>query len=93
MKYLAALLALVPAISYADCAPVAKVMEVLEGQFREQSTGFGIIEDTQGNAAILETLANPETGTWTVVIHRPDGLSCVMASGEGWQMAEKGQRS
>lgn len=30
---------------------------------------------------LLETLANPETGTWTVFLTTPDKIACVIASG------------
>ena len=33
---------------------------------------------------MAETYANPETGTWTWVLTRPDGVSCMLGWGEGW---------
>jgi len=35
--------------------------------------------------AIFEIWASETTGTWTILKTTPDGLTCVMAVGEGWQ--------
>ena len=35
--------------------------------------------------AIYEIWASEATGTWTILKTTPDGLTCVMAVGEGWQ--------
>lgn len=38
-----------------------------------------------GTTAIFEIWASDQTGTWTILKTTPDGLSCVMAVGDGWQ--------
>ncbi|MCF1502890.1 hypothetical protein L0F51_03805 [Afifella sp. H1R] len=39
----------------------------------------------------MVTLVNPDTGTWTVIVIRPDGLACQVASGEDWDVI-RGER-
>ena len=34
--------------------------------------------------AVLEVFA-PKKGSWTFLITMPDGLTCVVASGESWE--------
>ena len=34
---------------------------------------------------MLELYASPETGTWTILVPLPNGLSCLVASGEAWE--------
>ena len=36
------------------------------------------------NGAVIE-LYTADTGTWTMLITKPGGVTCVMGSGEGWE--------
>ena len=36
-------------------------------------------------AAVVETYANPLTGTWTLVVTQPGGPSCMVASGDAYE--------
>jgi hypothetical protein len=38
-----------------------------------------------GQQALIETWANAETGNWTLTLTRPDGVTCLIMAGEGWQ--------
>jgi len=35
-------------------------------------------------------VASEETRTWTVLLTRPDGISCAVAAGRGWEPKRKG---
>ncbi len=37
-----------------------------------------------GSTAIFEIWASEKTGTWTILKTTPNGLTCVMAVGDGW---------
>ncbi len=37
-----------------------------------------------------ETFANPVTGTWTILASRPDGVACLVASGELYEAVPVG---
>lgn len=64
-----------------SCGPrepgVARLAEV----FGETLHSLGMT--TGGN--VLEIYVNDETGTWTAIASRPDGVSCEVANGEMWQ--------
>lgn len=60
-----------PAHAQERCAPRDVQTGILTGKFGESVIGMGLTP--QG---IVEYWANPETGTWTVTITRPDGILC-----------------
>jgi len=62
------------------CAGHEAVVEKLKKVFGEEPTGAGL----SSNGGMLEVYAS-ERGTWTIVLTRPDGLSCLIATGEHWE--------
>jgi hypothetical protein len=70
----------VPALAQSNCADRAVIVERLERAFGEHFAGGGL----QSERRIIEVWASAE-GTWTVLLTRPDWLSCVMASGTDWR--------
>ncbi len=63
------------------CAPRDIVVERLKSGYGESPAGLGI----QSSGQLIEVWAAPGTGTWTVLMSRPDGNTCVVASGTDWQ--------
>ena len=63
------------------CAPRDTAVIQLEKQFGESVSGRGLAV----NGKRMIELFVSEEGSWTVLISDPNGRSCVMASGEGWQ--------
>jgi|AVFP01.1.fsa_nt_gi hypothetical protein len=43
------------------------------------------------DGVLAELFASEATGTWTVLLTRPDGVSCVVGSGRGWEPEDKGE--
>ncbi len=39
----------------------------------------------RGEAAVFEVWASEKTGSWTILFTRPDGVTCIMATGHDWQ--------
>lgn len=54
----------------------------LEQSYAEVPVSAGLGQD--GN--LVSVFASATTGTWTMVMTRPEGTSCVVAVGEAWQM-------
>lgn len=68
-----------------SCAERELVIERLQTKYGEtrQSMGLG------NNNGIVEVFASDETGTWTILVTLPNGMSCLIASGQSWeQIAE-----
>ena len=66
-----------------NCAPRAKVLARLSDEFGEtrQSVGLG------SNKVLVETFASAETGTWTITVTMPSGVTCLVASGKAFETA------
>ncbi|MBT0958089.1 hypothetical protein IV417_11890 [Alphaproteobacteria bacterium KMM 3653] len=64
-----------------NCAPREAVVERLAGTYGEtrQSMGLG------ANNAVIEVFASGETGTWTITVTMPSGVTCLVASGQGFE--------
>jgi hypothetical protein len=66
-----------------NCAPRESVIDRLADGFGEtrQSVGLG------ANNVVVETFASSETGTWTITVTMPTGLTCLVASGQAFETA------
>ena len=64
-----------------NCAPREVVVERLAGGYGEtrQSIGLG----AQG--AVVEVFASTDTGTWTITVTSPNGVTCLVASGQSFE--------
>jgi hypothetical protein len=62
------------------CAPRADIVSQLEKKYGETRRGAGL----QNRGAVTEVFASAETGTWTIIVTRPDGTACAVAAGEAW---------
>lgn len=64
-----------------NCAPRDAVVERLAEGYGEsrQSMGLG------ANNAVIEVFASEETGTWTITVTTPNGLTCLVASGQSYE--------
>lgn len=63
------------------CIPHQSALDYFQSRWNETVAYFGVTN----NGLVLETLVNRETGTWTMLLIRPDKLACFLASGEGWR--------
>ncbi len=63
------------------CAPRDQVIAQLADRYGEtrQSIGLG------SNNTVIEVFASDDTGTWTILATLPNGLSCLMASGQAYE--------
>lgn len=69
-----------------QCAARGNLLEILNSQYDETARAIGVISEE----AVLEVFVSKESGTWTVLITDPDGLSCVLAAGQDWEETPKG---
>jgi hypothetical protein len=63
------------------CGARADIIERLGEKYGETRRGGGLA----GPTAVIELYASDKTGSWTILRTGTNGLSCVMAVGEGWQ--------
>ncbi len=57
----------------------------LDSRFSESQVAIGLAT----NGQLLEVFSTGDGSTWTIVITKPDGMSCVLTTGEGWDGREK----
>lgn len=62
------------------CAQTRDVIGALHSSFGELPVSSGL----QRNGQLLQFFASPQTGTWTAVTTSPDGVSCILATGQRW---------
>ncbi|MHA3978288.1 hypothetical protein ACW9UR_11435 [Halovulum sp. GXIMD14794] len=62
------------------CGERDGVIDRLQHVFGEERTGGGL----QGEHGLVEVFASSETGSWTILLTRPDGRACLVAAGATW---------
>lgn len=65
-----------------NCAKRDLVVERLSGKYLEHQHATG----TQGENAILEIHFSLDTGTFTVLVTNAHGVSCIVATGENFEL-------
>jgi len=81
----AAILAAIPiqlqAAEQSACAPRKEVINQLSAKFGEEPVAIGVSD----SGRLIEILAGQAGGTFTVILTTPQGLSCIVLTGESWQ--------
>ncbi len=81
MIRLLALLSLTPSIAWANsCAQREHVIAKLQDSYSEE-LAFGGLQKTRGAQAVMEVWASRETGSYTVLLTNPNGISCIVFVG------------
>lgn len=80
---LAVIFTMMPAALHAQqlCAERDSVVQKLESGYGEAFAGGGL----QNSSRVFEVWMSEEKGTWTILMTRSDGMSCVMATGTNWR--------
>ena len=64
----------------AACLPHEEAVAKLKQHYDEQKVGLGLGSE---RSALFELFV-AETGTWTLLVTRTNGISCIAASGDSW---------
>ena len=64
-----------------NCAPRPDVLQRLAETYGETRRGIGMAR--QGT--VMEVFASDETGSWTITVTLPNGLTCLVAAGEAYE--------
>jgi hypothetical protein len=68
-----------------NCGIRSQVIGVLKQQHRETILGVGLSSPN----AIYEVWRAKKTGSWTILMTKPNNISCIMATGRNWMEAPK----
>ena len=63
------------------CAKRDAVVERLEQRFGEVRQAVGLNRQN----GVVELFASADTGSWTILLTSPNGVSCLIASGDTWE--------
>ena len=65
----------------ASCAKRDMIVERLSTKYGETRQSAGLNQ----NNGMVEVFASDESGTWTILVTMPNGISCLMAAGNSWE--------
>jgi hypothetical protein len=63
------------------CADHTLVVQRLADKYGETLKSMGLHQ----NDGLIEVYASDDTGTWTILMTKPDGQACLLAAGQMWE--------
>jgi hypothetical protein len=63
-----------------SCAQRDDMVKVLAKKYREEPRAVGLA----GQSAMIEIFTS-KAGTWTILLTRPDRVSCIVSAGDNWE--------
>ena len=69
------------AVAAPQCDQRDRMAQVLQEKYKETPVALGVT--AQG--ALVEVLTTAGGTTWSIIVTTPEGLSCLVAAGEGWR--------
>lgn len=73
-----------PAQAQTGCDSRASIVDQLRDDYREAPVAYGL----EQSGSVVEVLISENGQSWTVLITRPDGITCIAAAGQHWQEVE-----
>ncbi|MEO0623982.1 MAG: hypothetical protein AAFU49_11330 [Pseudomonadota bacterium] len=67
------------------CGKRDVVISHLTKKYGETQRSVGL----QEGRGMVEIFANPDSGSWTILLTTPNGMSCLMAAGEAYEARER----
>ena len=64
-----------------NCGPREVVVDRLAQGYGESRKSIGL----GSNNSVVEVFASSETGTWTITVTSPNGMTCLVASGQAFE--------
>ncbi len=73
------------AFAQSQCNDRDSVIALLSSKYKEQPVALGVTN----TGGLVEVLSTDKGDTWTIIVTTPQGLSCLVAAGEGWHALEQ----
>ena len=70
-----------PASAQAVCGERATLLKQLDKKYKESPIAMGLA----ANGSVVEVTRN-DKGKWTLLLTNPNGLTCLMAAGDFWEI-------
>jgi hypothetical protein len=68
-----------------NCGARDTVVERLASKYGESRQSIGMAP----RGRVVEVFASQETGTWTITVTMPNGMTCLVASGQSYENLEE----
>ena len=68
-----------------QCNNRDNVLALLAKKYKETPIAAGVTN----TGGLVEVLTDIRSGTWTIIVTTPQGVSCLVAAGEGWRNMEQ----
>lgn len=68
-----------------QCNDRKQVLDLLAEKYKEAPVAAGVTN----NGGLVEVLTDAKGGTWTIIVTTPQGVSCLVAAGEGWRKMDQ----
>lgn len=65
-----------------NCGNHDAIVAQLANKYGESRQNMGLNQDN----SIVEIFASDTTGTWTILVTMPSGISCLVAAGQNWEV-------
>ena len=63
------------------CVKRTDLLKQLSSKFNEAPVAMGLTD----SGSVLEVYSTGDGATWTIALTAPNGLTCLVATGEGWE--------
>ena len=86
LKFVAAFvfaLLLFPSLAHSQppCNTRDSILADLASRYQEAPIAMGVTS----SGGLIEVLSDGKGGTWSIIVSGPDGIACLIASGDGWR--------
>ena len=68
-----------------QCDQRDNVLKLLSKKYKESPVAVGVTN----NGGLVEVLSTNKGSTWSIIVTTPNGMSCLVAAGEGWRDIEQ----
>ncbi|WP_299618662.1 hypothetical protein [Pelagibius sp.] len=68
-----------------QCDQRDSVLKILQQKYKESPVALGVTH----NGGLVEVLSTGNGTTWSIIVTTPQGMSCLVAAGEGWRAMEQ----
>ncbi len=68
-----------------QCNERDNVLALLAKKYKETPIAAGVTN----TGGLVEVLTDIKSGTWTIIVTTPQGMSCLVAAGEVWRNMEQ----
>ena len=68
-----------------QCNSRDSVIKLLANKYKEAPVAVGVTN----TGGLVEVLSTGNGDTWTIIVTTPQGMSCLVAAGEGWRALEQ----